>query len=52
MFWLLTGDGDGESAEGSDVRCCDVRGFAPVREDLRHPECLPIQIPAKDPFFR
>ena len=51
---LLTGESDekdGDGGEGSDIRCCAADGTSALRNDLRHPECLPILIPEKDPFY-
>ena len=57
----FAGDGDvegeegtgeeGEGGEGSDIKCCEDGGVRSIREELRHPECLPIQVPARDPFY-
>jgi peroxidase len=36
----------------SGIQCCTEDGSDPVEQIVFHPQCLPIGIPANDPFFR
>ena len=50
-YCFLVGADVGEKAEGSDITCCEEDGRRPIAKDIRHPECLEIQIPRNDPFY-
>ncbi|XP_046453343.1 peroxidase-like isoform X1 [Daphnia pulex] len=39
-------------SDNSGIECCSADGGSMLPESSRHPQCLPIEIPADDPFYR
>ena len=39
-------------SNSSGIQCCTESGFETVSQLVSHPRCLPIPIPANDPFYR